>query len=109
MSVKRKIADFLCAFAAFSVVLVSIAVLTGESFFEGAVVPKENGVALFGTEFVFDNELLLSLEKLLCFNDVIFFDGFAQILRDIGVFFTRYVMDCLCLAYSAARWVVGLS
>ncbi len=109
MSVKRNIADFICAFAAFSVVLVSIAVLAGESFFEGAVVLTDNGAVIFGTEFVVDKELLSSLERLLYFNDVIFGDGFSNSLIKAGSFFLKYVRDFLCLAYGAARWAVGLS
>lgn len=109
MSAKRNIADFLCAFAVFSVVLVSIAVLAGESFFEGAVVLTDNGAVIFGTEFVVNKELLSSLERLLYFNDAVFGNGFARCLIKAGSFLLAYVKDFLCLAYGAARWAVGLS
>ncbi len=109
MSAKRNVADFICAFAVFSVVLVSIAVLAGESFFEGAVVLTDNGAVVFGTEFVVDKELLSSLEGLLYFNDALFGDGFSRNLIKAGSFFLTYVGDFLCLAYGAARWAVGLS
>ena len=109
MTVKRKIADFVCAFLAFSVVLVSITVLTGESFFEGAVVYTDTGITVFGTEFVFDKELTVLLERLLHFNDVIFGKGFAGILSEICGFFVQYIKDGILIAYSLARWAVGLS
>jgi len=109
MSVKRNISDCICAFVVFSVVLLSIAVLAGESFFEGAIVLTGNGAVIFGTEFVVDKALLSSLEKLLCFNDVLFGDGFARCLIKTGSFFLTYVKDFLYLAYGAARWAVGLS
>lgn len=108
MSVKRKTADFLCAFLAFSIVLVSMALLAGESFFEGSVVLSGESLVLFGTEFTLDRELLSVLERLLRFNDVIFGDGFSDMLMRAGTFLAELVRDGALIAYSAARWAVGL-
>ena len=71
MGIKRKISDFVCAFMVFAIILLGVATLTGESFFEGAVVwdNKERALSLFGTRFVFDNNVAGISDVLVSFND----------------------------------------
>ena len=109
MTVKRYLVDFLCAFAVFAIVLLSIAALTGEGFFEDAVGwnEKEGILSLFGTEISFDKRLPDVLRKLLSFNDVIFVKGTSDAIAAVSEFFAQYASDTFMLAYRAARMAVG--
>lgn len=109
MTVKRYLVDFLCAFAVFAIVLISIAALTGEGFFEDAV--KWNGeegtLSLFGTEISFDKRLPVIVRRLVSFNDVIFVKGTTGAIESVAEFFAQYASDIFMLAYRAARMAVG--
>ncbi len=107
--VKRKTADFVCAFLVFLIILLSIVLLTGESFFEGAAIwdKKEGVLTLFGTEFVLDKKLAPTAQKLLSFNDVVFVRGFSDVVSNILVFFAEYAADAVSLVYNLAKTAVG--
>lgn len=109
MTAKRYLVDFLCAFAVFAIVLLSIAALTGESFFESAVGwnEKEGVLSLFGTELVFDRKIPEVLKRLVSFNDVVFGKGASNVIESAVDFFVQYVSDGITLAYHAARMAVG--
>ena len=109
MPSKRSVANFLCAFAAFSVILLNIALLTGQSFFEDAV--KWNGqervLSLFGTEFVFDENIPKMAKRLIDFNDVLFGEGFSDGVTENAACAADYVIDGLSVAYYLAGEAVG--
>ncbi|MBQ7400110.1 MAG: hypothetical protein IJW06_06610 [Clostridia bacterium] len=109
MLTKRKIVDFICAFAAFSIVLLSIAALTGESFFEGAVSWERESasLSLFGTRFAFDKRIPQSLYRLVSFNDVLFGKGAVEIIGSAINFFATYVSEGASVAFHVARMAVG--
>lgn len=109
LSLKRKLYDFLCAFVAFSIVLLSIAALTGESFFEGSVSwsEKEAKLSLFGSDFTFDKDLPKVLGRLFSFNDVVLGDGASHVIRSAAGFLAGYVSDGISIAYHVARMAVG--
>lgn len=109
MPSKRSVVNFLCAFAAFSVVLLNIALLTGQSFFEDAVEwnGQERVLSLFGTEFVFDENVPRVAERLISFNDVLFGEGFSAGVTEIAACAADYVIDGLSVAYHLAGEAVG--
>lgn len=109
MTAKRKIADFLCAFTAFAIVLLSIAALTGEVFFEDAVRwnGEEGVLSLFGTDFNFDKNVPKIMHRLVSFNDILFAKGFTGALQEAAEFFAQYIADGVSLAYRTARMAVG--
>lgn len=109
MTVKRKVVDLICSFLVFAIVLVSIAALTGESFFEGAVEwnGDEASLSVFGTEFLFDKNLLSVGDTLLHFNDIAFGREFSRAVKCILGFVTEYAGDGISVAYGIARDLVG--
>lgn len=109
MSVKRKMADFLCAFVTFAIVMLSIAALTGQSFFEGAVQwdGEEASLSLFGTEISFDKRFPDVLGRIISFNGIVFGNGILQTINSAAEFFAEYISDGISFAYHIARMAVG--
>ena len=109
METKRKLLDFVCAFLVFAIILLSIATLTGESFFDGAVGwdGEEAVLSLFGTRFEFDKNVIPMLCVVADFNDEIFVGGFSDVLKKTGNFFAQYVSDGISLFYHISKVAVG--
>lgn len=93
----------------FAIILLGVATLTGESFFEGAVVwdNKEKALSLFGTRFVFDNNVAGLSDVLVSFNDKIFINGASDALKKAGDFLAEYVSDMVSLFYHISKVAVG--
>lgn len=108
-AVKRSLADFICAFVIFAILLVGIALVTGEDFAQNAVMWKEESktLSLFGTEISFDTEFADVPVTLLKFNDSIFGKGFSKGLLSSFEFVRGYIGDFLNLSYGMARRAVG--
>ena len=109
MTAKRKIWDFVCAFTGFAIVLVSIAMLAGESFFEDAVSWKQNeGVLiLFGNSFVLDTSIGEIMSGLLSFYDRLFGRDICRIIQDVAAYITNYIKDGLLICYNVASMLAG--
>ena len=99
----------MCAFAAVTIILFSIVMLSGEGFFEGAVMwdAAKGTLTLFGTELVFDTGFVNTAQKLLSFNEVIFGKSFWLFTENVALFIKEYFSSFLAFAYNFAKAVVG--
>lgn len=106
---KRNAVDFLCAFAVFAIILLSIVLVCNEDFADGAIrVDKEQkSVEIFGTELVLNPDMLKTAQKLVKFNDNIFGGGFSGFIMSAAEFILSYIGDFLRISFGIARLAVG--
>ena len=106
---KRKILDFLCAFAVSAIVFLSLALVSSQSFFDGvAELDKDTGeLTLFGTTLTVREDVLAALEQLLKFNDSITFDGFSDKVMYLAEWGAGFAKDAFGLCFYGAKNLVG--
>lgn len=106
---KRKTADFLCAFLISVFVFMCMFLVVNADFFEGAVKWHKDSAVLdiFGAEFAFDRAFPGKIYEVLVVNDVFVCDGFADFVVFLAKALLDYSADVMKLLYELARNVTG--
>ena len=107
--IKRGILDFVSASAIVLTVVFCAAMLTNAGLFEDALVYNENKteIELFGVGIKLDERAVFVSEKLLDFNDVVFFRGFADAVRAVRKYAFDFLSDILTVMFTLARRLTG--
>lgn len=106
---KKKIADFICAFAIFTILLFFIAAVTQlDSFDNSFIWDRENlSLSAFGTTVRIDKRTPYVLDRLLAFNDLYFGEGFSDAVKNAGKEIVCIISDTTRLCFEFTRNVVG--
>lgn len=107
---KKTVSDLMCAFAIYSIVLVSITLLINAEFFKGSFSwdSERTALTLFDKRITFDRQIVQVLNRMLEFNDVFFGKGFSKSVKYAVGAFSDFAADFLSLSYNLAKDVTGV-
>ncbi|MBE6681550.1 MAG: hypothetical protein E7600_04600 [Ruminococcaceae bacterium] len=106
---KKKLADFICAFAIFTILLFFIAAVTQlDSFDNSFFWDRENlSLSAFGTTIRIDKRIPYVFDRLLSFNDLYFGKGFSEVVKNTGKELGCFISDAVRLCFEFTKDVVG--
>ena len=101
--------SLLCSFFIFTIILLSIALLISRDYLDFSAQFVQNGIdfTLFGNTVRFDTAFLSTADRLLQFNDIIFGNGFSQILKYTAKNSALILRDIAIISYNSAKTIVG--
>lgn len=108
---KQHIKDFLCAGAIFSIVLLSLVLVSSKDFFENAIYFNTSDLSFtfFNTKITVDDRVLDFLSHLKSFYAQLLGQRLISRIENLSLFFIDYFKDALVFLYRLCCAITGVS